>query len=31
MAFQPVPEPSTWVMVGLGVIALLGVRRRRQS
>ena len=38
LAVQPVPEPSTWAMVGIGVIALLapirsglGVRRRRQS
>ena len=26
LAFQ-VPEPSTWAMLGMGVIALLGIRR----
>jgi WD40 repeat protein len=33
LAFQnlelPIPEPSTWALVGLGAIALLGVIRRR--
>jgi len=33
LAFQgitlPVPEPSTWVMVGLGTFSLLAARRRR--
>jgi hypothetical protein len=28
LAFQPVPEPSTWAMLGIGAIALLGFRRR---
>ena len=28
LAFQ-VPEPSTWAMLGMGVIALLGFRRRK--
>jgi hypothetical protein len=32
LAFQgvtlPIPEPSTWALVGLGAVALLGVRRR---
>jgi hypothetical protein len=26
-----VPEPSTWVLLGLGAIALLAFRRRRES
>jgi DNA-binding beta-propeller fold protein YncE len=28
LAFQLVPEPSTWVMVGIGAVALFGIRRR---
>ena len=29
LAFQPVPEPSTWAMLGMGAAALLGFRRRK--
>ena len=29
IAFQPVPEPSTWAMVGVGLSALLVFRRRK--
>jgi hypothetical protein len=31
--FTPVPEPSTWALMGAGVLALatFGVRRRRQA
>ena len=28
-AFNPIPEPATVVLVGLGAVALLGLRRRR--
>jgi DNA-binding beta-propeller fold protein YncE len=32
LAFQPVPEPSTWVMVGMGLgLFLSGLRSRRRS
>jgi hypothetical protein len=29
LAFNPVPEPSTWAMMGSGVLALLALRRRK--
>jgi hypothetical protein len=28
LTFNPVPEPSAWVMMGSGVLALLALRRR---
>ncbi|NQT40435.1 MAG: LamG domain-containing protein [Planctomycetes bacterium] len=31
LAFQPVPEPSTVVLLALGILALLPLRRRRQA
>jgi len=29
LAFQPVPEPSGWKMLGMGALALFGLRRKR--
>ena len=29
LAFNPVPEPSTWAMMGSGMLALLAIRRRK--
>jgi len=29
LTFNPVPEPSTWAMVGSGLLALLAIRRRK--
>jgi len=30
LAFQPVPEPSTWSMLAMGAVGLLGVLRLRR-
>jgi hypothetical protein len=30
LTFNPVPEPSTWMMIGSGALALLALRRRSQ-
>jgi hypothetical protein len=30
LTFNPVPEPSTWAMIGSGVLALVAIRRRRK-
>jgi hypothetical protein len=29
LAFNPVPEPSSWVMMGSGMLALFAIRRRK--
>lgn len=29
LSFSPVPEPSTWAMIGSGALALLALRRRK--
>jgi len=29
LSFSPVPEPSTWAMIGSGMLALLALRRRK--
>ncbi|HEV2691374.1 MAG TPA: PEP-CTERM sorting domain-containing protein [Verrucomicrobiae bacterium] len=29
LSFSPVPEPSTWMMIGSGALALLALRRRK--
>ena len=29
LSFSPVPEPSTWAMIGSGAFALLALRRRK--
>ncbi len=31
LSFDPIPEPSTWALVGLGLSAVLFLRRRRMS
>ena len=30
LTFNPVPEPSSWAMIGSGVLALLAIRRRNK-
>jgi hypothetical protein len=29
LTFNPVPEPSTWAMIGSGFLTLLALRRRK--
>jgi hypothetical protein len=29
LTFQPVPEPSSWAMLGSGILVLIALRRRR--
>jgi hypothetical protein len=28
-AFEPIPEPSTWILVGIGLVAIFSMRRKR--